>query len=408
MSAFARGRLATVVVASLLLLAACEGTTTDNPASAPDPSTDTRDPTAARMLEPVVESDTEDVPSALANPEDPQLPDPLIDTGRVISGGPPPDGIPPIDQPTFEPASEVDWLTPDEPVLALSIDGEERAYPVQVMIWHEIVNDTVAGTPVSITYCPLCNSALAFDRRVGDRLLTFGTSGSLYQSDLVMYDRQTESLWPQLEGRAAVGFLTGTELKRIPIATVPWQQWLDQNPDGWVLSRDTGIDRDYGRNPYQAYDAPSTEPFLLDEKSDPRLLPKERVVAISGDDPTAIPLQAVVDERVVEERVSEEPLVIWAVAGLRSALDTAQIVNGRLVGASGVFQRTLGNRTLSFAAKGRDTFTDVQTNSTWNLLGTAVAGPLEGKQLTAVPHVDTFWFAWAAFEPDTRLLTPNA
>jgi len=135
-------------------------------------------------------------------------------------------------------------------VLSLTLGTETRAYPVQVLIWHEIVNDTVAGTPVAVTYCPLCNSALAFDRRVAGRVVSFGTSGRLYQSDLVMYDRQTESLWPQLELRAVAGMLTGTTLRPYPVSTVAWADWRRANPDGWVLSRETGHARDYGRNPY--------------------------------------------------------------------------------------------------------------------------------------------------------------
>ncbi len=164
--------------------------------------------------------------------DDPELPTPLVDPARVISGGPPPDGIPPIDEPRFVRAEDVDWLTPDEPVLAPAIGETARAYPVQILIWHEIVNDTIDGQPVAITYCPLCNSALGFDRRLGDRVLTFGTSGSLYLSDLVMYDRQTESLFSQLEGRAIAGVLTGSELDRVPVQTVTWAQWQQANPEG--------------------------------------------------------------------------------------------------------------------------------------------------------------------------------
>ncbi len=201
-------RLAPLALVAALLLASCA----TGPGSG-DEATASSDPAAQTQG-----SGKEDVPSALRlDIDDPSLPAPLVAPADLISGGPPPDGIPPVDRPVFAPAGTVDWLADDEPVVTLDLDGEHRAYPVQIMIWHEIVNDEVAGTPVSVTYCPLCNSALAFDRRLGDRLLTLGTSGMLYRSDLVMYDRQTESLWSQLEGRTIAGHLTGEVLNRIPV-----------------------------------------------------------------------------------------------------------------------------------------------------------------------------------------------
>lgn len=354
-------------------------------------------------------SEREDVPSALSQPLDhPSLPEPLVDPEDVVSGGPPPDGIPPVDDPVFLATGEVDFLAGDEPVVAIEVGGEHRAYPVQIMIWHEIVNDEIAGMPVSVTYCPLCNSALAFDRRLGDRLLTFGTSGKLYRSDLVMYDRQTESLWSQLEGRAIAGHLTGDVLARLPVQTVTWDQWREAHPDGQVLSRDTGAERDYGRNPYVGYDEAADDPFLFSGEADPRLLPKERVLGLGDTDgePTAIVLSDLAEQRVVELDVAGQPVVAWAVSGLRSALDTAEIDAGRQVGASGVFVPEAGGRRLTFSAAGPDTFTDAQTGSTWDVLGRAVDGPMVGEQLAPVGHVDTFWFAWAAFHPDTRLVDP--
>ncbi|MCY7340636.1 MAG: DUF3179 domain-containing protein [Pseudonocardia sp.] len=355
------------------------------------------------VLETVQGSPREDVASALDRIDDPALPAPLVDPARVVSGGPPPDGIPPIDAPRFERASAVDWLTDDEPVLAPAVGETGRAYPVRILIWHEIVNDTIDGRPVAITYCPLCNSALGFDRHLGDRVLTFGTSGSLYLSDLVMYDRQTESLFSQLEGRAIAGALAGAVLDRVPVQTVTWAQWRAANPDGWVLSRDTGVDRDYGRNPYTGYDDPDSAPFLFDGDLDPRLPPKERVLAMGGDaDPVAVPLAALTAAGVAEIEVAGRPVVVWAVDGLRSALDTGQIAEGRQVGATGAFDPVLDGRPLSFTRDG-DTFVDTPTGSTWNVLGEAVDGPLAGARLQPADHVDTFWFAWAAFHPDTRL-----
>ncbi len=134
-------------------------------------------------------------------------------------------------------------------MLAIEIDGEARAYPIQIMTWHEIVNDTIAGIPVAISYCPLCNSASAYERRLGGEIVDFGTSGLLYRSALVMYDRQTESLWSHFTGEAVAGELTGERLETVPVSTVAWEDWRDTNPDGLVLSRDTGHRRPYGQKP---------------------------------------------------------------------------------------------------------------------------------------------------------------
>jgi len=388
-----RARWASAAIVMVGLLAGCAA-----PDGAPQDATSV-------ALEEVRGSPREDVPSALARIDDPALPAPLVDPARVVSGGPPPDGIPPIDEPRFQPAGEVDWLTDDEPVLAPAIGN--RAYPVRILIWHEIVNDTIGGRPVAITYCPLCNSALGFDRRLGDRVLTFGTSGKLYLSDLVMYDRQTESLWSQIKGRAIAGVLAGAELARVPVQTVTWAQWRAAHPDGWVLSRDTGVERDYGRNPYTGYDDPGSRPFLFDGEPDPRLPPKERVAALGGDsDPVAVPVAALTAAGVVEVEVAGRPVVVWSAGGLRSALDTGRIADGRTVGATGAFDPVVDGRRLNFRHDGPDRFVDTETGSTWTVLGEAVAGPLARARLTPVEHLDTFWFAWAAFHPTTRIASP--
>jgi len=380
-----------------LLAVACTGGTGPTGESSVDES-----PSVALTQAPA--SPVEDGPSALDDPGSRDLPRPLVDLARIVPGGPPPDGIPAIDEPRFQRAGGVDWLGDEEAVLSLGLGGENRAYPVQILIWHEIVNDTVGGVPVAVTYCPLCNSALAFDRRVAGRVVTFGTSGKLYQSDLVMYDRQTESLWPQLEGRAVAGVLTGKALRAYPVQTIAWSDWRVANPDGWVLSRETGHARSYGQNPYAGYDEPSTEPFLFDRESDPRLEPKARIVGLARDsDPMAVTLDRLIRDRALEVAVDGRPVVVWAVPGLRSALDRAQVAEGREVAATGAFSPELDGRRLHFRADGQQ-FTDRETGSRWDVTGRAVAGPLRGRRLTAVVSVDTFWFAWAAFVPKTRLL----
>jgi hypothetical protein len=344
----------------------------------------------------------EDVPSGLDDPRDPRFPEPLIDLDHLVSGGPPPDGIPPIDDPQFLPADSVDWLALDEPVLALTVRGETRAYPLQVMTWHEIVNDTVGGVPVAVTYCPLCNSGVAFHRTVDERVLTFGTSGMLYADNLVMYDRQTESLWPQLTGRASVGVLTGARLTAIPIGVVGWDQFRTAHPDSLVLTRDTGHNRSYGINPYPRYDDP--DGGLLFEPpggGDPRLRLKERVIGIRlGGQAQAIPRARVAEAGVLTVTLAGRDLVVWHRRGQRSALDDEEIARGRDIGSVGVFHSRLGERELRFTAI-RGGFRDEQTGSTWNVLGEAVSGPLQGRRLRPHSHLDTFWFAWVAFRPDT-------
>ncbi len=323
----------------------------------------------------------------------------------MISGGPPPDGIPPIDDPQFLAVAEVDFLADEEPVVVLSLDGDTRAYPVQILTWHEIVNDVVAGRPVVVTYCPLCNSALAFERTVGERVLDFGTSGRLYLSNLVMYDRQTESLWPQAEGRAVAGVLTGTELDRLPVALLPWGQFRDGFPDALVLSRETGTSRDYGRNPYLGYDDVEASPFLFRGDVDPRLPAMARVVGLGDpEDPVAVPTDELLASGVVELQVAEEPILVLGAPGQASALDTREIADGADVGTTGVFSATLDGRTLSLRpGEEPGEFVDDVTGSTWDVQGRAVAGPEVGRNLQRLPSTDTFWFSWQSFWPDTVL-----
>ena len=189
--------------------------------------------------------------------------------GRGARGGPPPDGIRPIDDPCFESVDVADaWLEPQSPVMVVEIEGDRRAYPLAILTQHEIVNDVVGGVPVVVTYCPLCNSGLAFERTVDGQVLDFGTSGRLYQSNLVMYDRQTKSLWTQFTGQAVVGAdFVGTELARIPTALLGWEEFAQATPDGLVLSRDSLPGRDYGRNPYPGYEG-SGDAFLFEGPRD--------------------------------------------------------------------------------------------------------------------------------------------
>ena len=331
----------------------------------------------------------------------------LVPLSEIVPGGPPPDGIPAVDKPKFVTPKEADvWLNPKEPVLAVVVNGEARAYPLQILTWHEIVNDIVGGRPVSVTYCPLCNSGIVFDRRVEERLLDFGTSGMLYKSDLVMYDRQTHSLWSQMEGRAIVGDLAGTKLSWLPSNTMAYGEWKGLFPAGKVLSRETGHRRQYGWNPYASYDELTSHPFLFFDQVDRRLPPKERVVGIViGNEAKAYPFGLLATRRVLTDTFNGQPLVVFYRPGTLSALDQALISQSREVGATAVFSPVLDGKTLTFEVT-ETGFKDRETGSLWSLLGRAYQGPLAGKALRPLIHVDAFWFAWAAFQPKTLIYQP--
>ena len=325
----------------------------------------------------------------------------------IFSGGPGKDGIPSIDRPLFESIADADrWLGDLEPVQVVELNGEVKAYPIGILIWHEIVNDTVGGVPVAVTYCPLCNTALTFDRRVGDRVLDFGVSGNLRFSDLIMYDRQTETWWQQLEGIGIVGELTGVELTFIPSPLVSWGDFKLANPDAMVLSRDTGFPRGtfpYGQNPYTGYDTAS--PFLFFGEDDDRLNQLDRIVAISdGDEAVAIPFKVLEKEPVVSLTLKERELVVFFKPGTASALDSFNIAGSRDVGSTNVFLPTVDGQKLTFKAT-EEGFVDNETGTLWNLLGQGLSGPLEGERLEQVVHGNHFWFSWAVFKPQTVVYT---
>lgn len=346
-------------------------------------------------------------PSALADPRDASFPAPLIEIDRILSGGPPPDGIPPIDNPVFQSAETVDWLQCQEPILVLEVDGETRGYPVQIMTWHEIVNDTFGDLPVTVSFCPLCNSSLAYVRELDNvGVVTFGTSGRLYNSSLVMYDRETESLWTHFNGQAVVGELAGVSLQRLPTQTMSWGSFLQANPTAAVLTTETGHRRDYGRNPYPGYDDVSTNPFLLDGEVDSRLAAKERVVGIERNGQSAVLLlSSLAATGVLEADVGGDTLTAWHLPGTASALEAATVEGGRDIGAVGVYLPVVDGETLTFTRDADNQFVDDQTGSVWSIQGRALDGPLAGSQLTRVEHLDTFWFAFAAFAPDTQVIS---
>ena len=213
----------------------------------------------------------------------------IISYDDVLSGGPPKDGIPAIDQPAFVSVEEADaWLADVEPVILVEAGGAAKAYPIQILMWHEIVNDSVGELPLSITFCPLCNTAIAYERTIDGQVLDFGTTGRLRYSNLIMYDRQTETWWQQASGQAIAGELTGSQLVFYPAPIISWQDFAETYPLGEVLSRETGLGRPYGQNPYTGYDDVNNPPFLYDGPPTPgELLPMARVLTVDLNGETA-------------------------------------------------------------------------------------------------------------------------
>ena len=324
----------------------------------------------------------------------------IVDFAEIMSGGPPKDGIPAVDEPRYVTVEEAaGWLDPDEPVIAVEIGGEARAYPLQILIWHEIANDELGGTPIAVTFCPLCSSAIAFDRRFGGDTLDFGTTGRLRLSDLVMYDRQTQTWWQQLTGTGIIGLHAGGELARLPAGIVAWNDFRTAFPGATVLSRETGHSRPYGSNPYAGYDS-STQPFLLRGTPDPRLPAMERVLHVTaGGTERIYPFGAFADEPVINDKVGGEPVVVVSREGTLSALDQSRIANSRRIPSAAAYSRRIEERVLEFEFRnGR--IADSTTGSFWNLFGEAVEGPLAGTRLEPLSRGEHFAFAWLAFHPD--------
>jgi len=328
-----------------------------------------------------------------------------IPLGEILSGGPPKDGIPALDDPKFVSVSDAaKWISDNEPVVLYQNNNDARAYPLQILMWHEIVNDTVGGKPVSITFCPLCNTSIVFDRVIAGQATTFGTTGKLRFSDLVMYDRASETWWQQATGDALIGERVGMTLTMLSSQVISFGDFKARFSNGKVLSQDTGYGRSYGSNPYTAYDSPGNFPFLYRGPDTPKTLQMtDYVVTILIEKiAKAYPYRVLAQKRVINDTVANQDLVVIWKGGTSSALDAPAISKGRDIGATGVFNRKLGTRTLTFIADG-SAFKDQETGSTWNLFGEAMDGALKGSQLTPIVHGNHFWFAWFAFSPDTRV-----
>ncbi len=323
-----------------------------------------------------------------------------VDYGEIISGGPPPDGIPPLDNPAFDSIADGNqWLADVQPVIALALGDEAKAYPLAILTRHEIANDEIAGIPVAVTFCPLCNAGIVFKRTVNGEVLRFGVSGNLRNSDLVMWDNKTLSWWQQFTGEAIVGDLTGTQLEMIPAQMVAWKDFKDAYPNGTVLSNNG---RNYGVNPYTGYDS-STQPFLFRGAPDPRLPATERVLGyFSGKTAVAYPLPLIAQEKIIEDTLDGRDVVIFYEPGQVSALDKSVIEESKEVGSAGMFIPEAKGQKLTFSYSD-GAITDNETGSEWNVFGQAISGELAGTQLEPVLSHTHFWFAWAAFRPDTSV-----
>jgi hypothetical protein len=299
-----------------------------------------------------------------------------------------------------------EWLKDREPVVFVQVGDDARAYPIQILMWHEIVNDTVGDEPLIVSFCPLCNTAIAFKRTLDGQVLDFGTTGRLRYSNLIMYDRQTETWWQQATGDAIAGEHTGAQLEFYPASMISWEDFKSLYPDGKVLSRDTGHPRNYGRNPYFGYDDIDQTPFLYSGATPGQLPPMSRVLTIDlKNEAVAYPYDVLSEMNVINDTVGGEDLVVFWAEGTASALDTSNISEGREVGSAVAYSRWLDNQKLSFEfTEGK--FLDEQTGSEWNVLGQAIAGEWTGKQLTPVVSINHFWFSWAAFKPETRIYQP--
>jgi hypothetical protein len=302
------------------------------------------------------------------------------------------------------------WLQKNEPIIFVQIEDEVKAYPMQVMMWHEIINDTLNGMPITVTYCPLCNTSFSFLREVDNQLLDFGTTGYLYGGALMMYDRQTHSLWSHFGGEGLAGLLADQQLQVIPSSIISWGQFKEEYPHGKVLSKDTGFKRSYGRNPYVGYDDVNEPPFLFSGTIDNTFAPKERIVAIEhAGVAKAYLLEDLKDQLVIHDEISSNPIVLLYREGTASGLEHTTVAGGRDVGSTNVFfnkikdEKNQSSKPLTFSIID-EKIKDQETGSTWNFFGEAIDGPLEGERLEPVPFkVDTFWFAWATYAPDTQI-----
>jgi len=313
---------------------------------------------------------------------------------NIVSGGTPKDGIPPIDEPKYISVSEADkFLEENDVVFVVDYKNNVKIFPQKILVWHEIVNDDVDGEKIAVTYCPLTGSAIGFKGKFNSIETTFGTSGKLVNSNLVMYDRATESYWPQILGVAVTGSQKGRTLEQFPVIWTRWNKARGKYPNAVVLSRDTGFIRSYGRDPYGSYLTTnnyydSGGAFFPVMAKDNRLEAKRIVVGVKiNNSELAIVKSKIAENKIANLFIEEMPIVVI----YDESLDTVR-----------VYSRKLENRVLNFEINNGN-IVDKETGSEWNVFGKSVNGVMKSKKLEPVNSFDVMWFAWVAFYPQTEI-----
>lgn len=276
-----------------------------------------------------------------------------IPIDEIVSGGPPRDGIPAINEPKFLKAEEADYLNGEDRVLGVEIAGVAKAYPIRILNWHEVVNDRTGAQNLVVTYCPLCGTGMVFASNAGETALIFGVSGLLYNSDVLLFDRNTESLWSQILGEAVTGPLKGTELPQLPATHTTWEDWRSRHPDTLALSTDTGYDRNYRRDPYRGYDRSRQLYFDVANRAPRDYHPKALVMGLEVD-------------------------------GVHKAYPFEEL-----------------------SARGEEQFQDVVNGKRLAIEWNEAASSAQALEQDGSPYPTTvgFWFAWYAFHPETEVFT---
>ncbi len=305
----------------------------------------------------------------------------------------------------FAPLDEVDYAG-NLPVAVLRVGEVVRGYPLHVLTFHEIVNDVVDGVPVVASFCPLCNTVLAFDRRVDGEVLDFAVSGNLRHSDLIMWDRQTETWWQQATGEGIVGRHAGVYLRALPMSVLSFGDFKRSFPGADILTEETNFNFLYGTNPFPNYDTGVSPKFFL-WRADSRLPALERVVALSVEENViAVPFSTLTDVALARVELAGTTIVVFWAPGTLSALDDFEIAASRDIGSAAAYLSEVDGRALTFTVVAPGRFEDEQTGSTWDVTGLALEGPLAGSRLAPVNHGTPFWFAWAAFNPRGAIWEP--
>lgn len=321
--------------------------------------------------------------------------------------------FPTLDNPKFVNKTEgQEMFFSKEPVIAVEINGIAKAYPLNILTMHEIANDELEGVSILVTYCPLCNSGIVYNRVLNHNgeieILEFEASGMLRNSDMVMLDRKTETLWQQLMGTAIVGYYNEAELEVIPSLIISVEEFFNRYPNGQMLSKKTGFvetEKNYGYNPYKKYDEKESpiQHFFNSDKVDRRLPAMERIVDIENNgDYKIYSFTSVAKKGVINDTFKTSNVVLFYKSGTISVLDENDISSSKNIGSVTVFNANVDGNILVFA-KEKDVFIDVDTKSKWDITGYCYTGKFKGKQLQIQPHSNHFAFAWLAFNPNCEI-----